>query len=151
MGGWRRVLRIVALALSSAAIFSSASAVADVVELKTGQRVEGVFKEATTRGVSVEVGGQIITFAPDKVRAIYFGPAPTIVVQPSLRDDAIRSLKALESAIKADIAYNDYATIVSATKIVVDRYTNEKSSGSDPARAPIVRSMQYFSLAQKLW
>jgi hypothetical protein len=49
---------------------------ADVVELKTGQRVEGSFKQATSEGVVIEVGGQAITFELERVRAIYFGTAP---------------------------------------------------------------------------
>ena len=49
---------------------------ADVVELKTGQRVEGTFKQATPAGIVIEVGGQTITFKQEKVQAIYFGSAP---------------------------------------------------------------------------
>jgi hypothetical protein len=47
----------------------------EVVELIGGDWVEGTLKEATPAGVVVEVGGQTITFAADRVRAIYFRSA----------------------------------------------------------------------------
>lgn len=70
------------LARVSLALFVGATpAYADVIELKTGQRVEGTLKQATPASVSVEVGGQTITFTGDKVRAIYFGVAPAPVTK----------------------------------------------------------------------
>jgi len=67
---------------------------ADVIELKTGQRVEGTLKQATPASVAVEVGGQTITFEGDKVRAMSFGsmPPPKSGV-PSLRGEAMRALR----------------------------------------------------------
>jgi len=47
-------------------------AAAEVVELSGGEWVEGRLKEVTPAGVVVEVGGQTITFPPDRVLAIYF-------------------------------------------------------------------------------
>ncbi len=75
-----RTLTAAVVALSVTAV---ASSWADVIELKTGQRVEGTFKQATPAGVVIEVGGQPITFEQEKVRAIYFGPAPPPQAQPS--------------------------------------------------------------------
>ena len=45
---------------------------AEVIELSGGEWVEGRLKEVTAAGVVVEVGGQTITFSPDRVLAIYF-------------------------------------------------------------------------------
>lgn len=45
---------------------------AEVVELSGGEWVEGKLREVTPAGVVVEVGGQTVTFPPDRVLAIYF-------------------------------------------------------------------------------
>jgi hypothetical protein len=44
----------------------------EVVELSGGEWVEGKLREVTPAGVVVEVGGQTVTFPPDRVLAIYF-------------------------------------------------------------------------------
>ena len=48
----------------------------DTLELKTGERIEGAFKQATSAGAVIEVAGQPITIPHERVRAIYFGSAP---------------------------------------------------------------------------
>src|SRR5258708_4832106 len=45
----------------------------DTFELKRGEGIEGTFKQATSAGAVIEVGGQSITFPLGKLRAIYFG------------------------------------------------------------------------------
>ena len=49
-----------------ALLLSSAPAFADVIELKNGQRVEGVFKSASPGSIVVEVGGQELSLDRDK-------------------------------------------------------------------------------------
>jgi hypothetical protein len=71
---------LLALALS---LCSGLPAYADVLELKTGQRVEGTFKQGTAANISVEVAGQTITIELEKVRAIYFGAAPAPTPKPA--------------------------------------------------------------------
>jgi len=48
---------------------------ADVVELQSGERVEGTVRSVGQEGVVVVVGGQPLTFTREQVRAIYFGAA----------------------------------------------------------------------------
>jgi len=141
----RRALYVAALALSLAV-----PAIADVIELKTGQRVDGTLKQATPVSVSVDVGGQTITFDGEKVRAIYFGAAPSPVAsQPSARDEAMRALKALRSVAQGGITYRDYAPRASDAKIVVDRYLGE---GRDvPERSVIREAMEYYTYASSAW
>jgi hypothetical protein len=69
-----KTLAAIVIGLALALVASPAPA--DVIELKTGQRVEGTFKQGTPTRISLEVGGQTITFEVEKVRAIYFGVAP---------------------------------------------------------------------------
>lgn len=141
---------VIALA-TSAMILTGLSAIADVVELKTGQRVEGRFKQATPASVSIEVGGQTITFTHDKVRAIYFGSAPSAAVQSSLRAEALRAVKGVQSAVAGSISYRDYTPRVTDAKIVVDRYLDEEKSDPDAIKAQITAAMEYYTLASKAW
>ena len=43
---------------------------ADVLELTTGERVEGVGAQATADRITIEVGGQTLSFERTKVRAL---------------------------------------------------------------------------------
>jgi len=52
-----------------AAFVCGSSASADTIELKTGGRIEGGFKQAAAAGAVIEVGGQAITIAK-KLNAI---------------------------------------------------------------------------------
>lgn len=124
---------------------------ADVVELKTGQRVEGNFKQATPAGVVIEVGGQTITFEQEKVRAIYFGPTPTPQVLPSALDEAIKALKALESATKGGVSYREYAPRVIDAKVIVDRYLGMPISGDQSIRQAVADAMSFYVLASTAW
>lgn len=54
----------------------------DVVELLSGHRIEGAVRQTDNTGIVIEVGGQTITFERDKVRAVYFGVAPSPVPKP---------------------------------------------------------------------
>jgi hypothetical protein len=123
----------------------------DVVELKTGQKVEGTFKGADEAAVRVEVGGQVITFKPDQVRAIYYGAAPAErPVAPPLRDEAIRALRGVESITTGGTTYREYVTRANDAKIVVDRYLQDRNS-SGPERAAISGAMGFYAVAGVVW
>lgn len=105
---------------------SCPTAVADVIELRTGQRVEGTLKQATPVSVSVEVAGQTITFEGEKVRAIYFGAAPAAgsPTAESARNPAVQALdalRAINSVVTAGVAYREYSARVLDGKVAVDK------------------------------
>jgi hypothetical protein len=93
----------------------------DTIELKTAEHIEGIFKQATSTGAVIEVGGQSITVPLEKVRAIYFGSVPARTVSgPALSELAMDSLKALRSVTESGISYRDYAPRVLDTRVRVD-------------------------------
>jgi hypothetical protein len=65
------------------------AAYADVIELKTGQIIEGTLTQATQAHVSIDVGGQTITVEGKKVRAIYFDVLPTSTGEAGLGQFAL--------------------------------------------------------------
>ena len=141
-----RLISITALAF----LLVAPLAFADVIELKTGQRVEGTLKQATPAGVSIEVGGQTITFEGERVRAIYFGTAPApIVAQPTPRDEAMKALRGLRSVTEGGINQRDYAPRASDAKIVVDRYRADVPA--DVARDAISESPGFYVFAATAW
>jgi hypothetical protein len=125
----------------------------DTIELKTGERVEGTFKQATAAGAVIEVGGQPITIPLEKVKAIYFGAAPTrTVTAPAPSEEAMDALRALRSVTGGGIAYRDYAQRVLDTRVKVDRYLSSSSAtdGAEARRAIRVAMLEY-ELASLGW
>lgn len=135
--------------IALAFLLMAAAARADIVELKTGERVEGTLKQADQATVIVEVGGQAVTFKPDQVKAIYYGSALSAHLSglpPAA--SAIGALKALQSVAAAGATYRDYRRRVADAKIEVDR-----SIGGLPREtaAAITRAMDYYVLAAAVW
>jgi hypothetical protein len=122
---------------------------ADTIELKTGERLEGTFKEATAAGVVIEVGGQAITMPMEKVRAIYFGRAVPVGQSQDQAGPALDALKALQSATSTGVNYRAYASMVVDTKVKTDKYS--ASANDDPRRASINAAMRFYELASQAW
>jgi hypothetical protein len=129
--------------------FFSVPALADVVELKTGQRVEGTLRQADQATVSVEVGGQVVTFKAEQVKTISYGAASASTSQSAPASEALRALKALQSATSVGITYRYYAPRVIDTKVQVDRFLLGNAIG--PERAHMLAAMGYYELAAQAW
>src|SRR3989442_1564662 len=101
---------------------------AEVIELKTGQRVEGTVKSVNSTEVLLDVAGQPVTFPREKVAAIYFGAPPRGLVGSPL-NDVLKVLKGLQSATGAGVNYRDYAPRVTDAKIQVDQLLGDTPDG----------------------
>ena len=169
--------RVVVATVLALAMWSPRSASPEVIELNGGDWVEGTLKEATPAGVTVEVGGQTITFAADRVRAIYYrasgDQAPTAGTPPrppsaSVRPaagpppgppapargsspaaDALLVVKSLRSAILGGMTLTEYQARVNATVTIVDRYLAALPDG--PESESINDAVRYFVLAESAW
>lgn len=121
---------------------------ADTIELKTGERTDGTFKQATASGVVIEVAGQSLTIPLEKVSAIYFGKAP-VAIAPSATviKDAIGALHALKSVTESGINYFEYSRRVLEAKVKVDSLIGDSSPGAKAA----LSAMQYYQLASTAW
>ena len=132
---------------------------ADVVELKTGERLEGTFKQANAAGVVIEVGGQSINMPLAKVRAIYFGAAPSArgaAAQPAGASAALQALKSVQSVTTVGVNLRDYTTRVADAKVIVDQFTQSSPGktvlfGERASRKPISLAMRYYELAAQAW
>ncbi len=125
----------------------------DTVEMKTGERTDGHFKQATEAGVVIEIGGQAVTFPIDKVKAIYFGSAAEMAkpAVPPASDEALDSLKALQSVASMGVSYRDYTPKVLDAKVKVDKYLSATASDPSPARSAIGLAMRFYELGAQAW
>ncbi len=121
---------------------------AEIVELQTGQRLEGVVKSVTATDVLLDVAGQSLTFPRGKVSAIYFGASPKGGSEGQL-DNALRVLKGLRSATTAAISYRDYAPRVIDAKIQVDQMLNDAPDGL--GKTALAEALALYVYASKVW
>ena len=122
----------------------------DTVELKTGERLDGVFRQAGTSGVVIEIAGQAMTVPLGKVQAIYFGAPPkasSVGSSPYL--EALDALRGLRSITEAGVSYRDYAPHVLDAKIQIDRWLSTKPS--DPAGNLVSLAIREYNIAAKAW
>src|SRR6185295_7471265 len=82
----RRMKPLVTAALLAMSLMSVRPVSADVIELRTGERVEGTFRGADDSAVRIEIDGRPVTFAPSQVRAIYYGSAPSMRAPAELQE-----------------------------------------------------------------
>jgi hypothetical protein len=142
----------ISAALLGLSLVPASMVFADVVELKTGQRVEGTLKQADQTNVAIEVGGQTVTFKADQVRAIYYGTAPSgMSAATPAGSEALGALKALQSVTAAGVAYRDYSTRVGDTKIQVDKSLRRSDAPSGDAAKAIETAMGYYVTAGSVW
>ena len=145
-----KILLAYSLAILPSLFASSASG--DTIELKTGERVEGAFKQADSAGVVIEVAGQSITIPLEKVQAIYFGAAPARpVAGPAPSQEALDTLKALRSVTGSGITLREYATRVLDARVKVDRYLSSPGSEGNGLRRSIRAAMLQYELAYRAW
>lgn len=128
---------------------------ADTIELKSSERLEGKFKQATSAGVVIEIGGQPVSFALDKVAAIYFAgvsiPKPATSHTSSLFADALKALKTLDSVVSVGPKFLQYNEHLITAKSQIDPYLNQSNANPDPARAAIKQAIDYHLLAARAW
>jgi hypothetical protein len=146
---WRAVTFVAAVAWAVCVEQVSA----DVVELRNGQRVDGVFRQGSGTNVTIEVGGQRLTFPSSQVRAIYFGTAPasTGTPQASGRQDALKALRGLQSVTAGGVTYREYGGHVNDANVRVDEYLREPTTDDGGTRAAIAAAMRYYVIASSVW
>lgn len=120
------------------------------VELKTGEHVEGTFKQATPAATVIDVAGQTITISADKIQAMSFGVA---VTRPSAGQapfqEALDELEGLQSVTGSGISYLEYSRRALDAKVKVDRYL--ASAADSPLRSAISLAMREYELASQEW
>ena len=120
------------------------------VELKTGEHIEGTFKQATPTATVIDVAGQSITIPADKIQAMSFGAA---VARPSGGpapfQESLDELNALRSVTGSGISYMEYSRRVLDARVKVDHYS--ASAADSLLRSAITLAMREYELASQEW
>jgi hypothetical protein len=136
-GTWRASLRGAVLGL----VLVAGPAAGDVVELRTGQRIEGALKEVTAENVVIESAGQAQRIERAKVRAIYLEAAAAAT---SPAGAAIEALKAVQAATKSPEAFKSYESRVGDAKTAVNRYLQSSPAGDPALQGAMKAALQYY-------
>jgi hypothetical protein len=120
------------------------------VELKTGEHIEGIFKQATLAGTALEVGGQLIMIPADKIQGMSFGAAAARpATGPAPFHEALDELNGLRSVTESGITYLEYSRRVLDARVKVDQYLASAADG--PLRSAIMLAMREYELASHVW
>jgi hypothetical protein len=125
----------------------------DTVELKTGERVDGVFRQAGAAGVVIEIAGQAVTIPLAKVQGIYLGAAKPAVAStvPPLSGEVLDALRALRSVTESGVNFHDYAPRVLDAKIKTDKYLSSSANDAEDLRSAIGLATREYELASRAW
>ena len=139
--------------LAVASLIFAMNLTADTVELKTGERIDGTFRQAGVAGVVIEIAGQSMTIPMERIQAIYFGAPkpPSASAAPALSGDALDALRALRSVTASGITYRDYAPRVLDARVKVDRYLGSAASDNAELKNAIGIAMHEYELASNMW
>jgi len=152
--------RVIGAFLGLVLLLTASPASAVIVELMSGQRIEGVLREASGTRVQIEVGGQLLVFEAGDVRAIYFNtpetrPSPQAAPAPEPRPadaaEVLGVLKALRAAVDAGMSAPEYPPRVSEARATVDRYLASVADTPPPGSEALSEAMHYFQIAEFAW
>jgi hypothetical protein len=126
------------------------AAAGDVVELKTGRRIQGTFKGADDAAVRIEVNGKIVMLKPAQVKAIYYGATPEASMsQQAAGEEALRVLTALRAMTADRPTYGQYVGRLGYARFRANLLLPKVT---DSALASAVStSLRFFAAARDIW
>jgi hypothetical protein len=136
--------RVSVLGATLGLLLLAGPAAGDVVELRTGQRVEGAVKEVTADTVVVESAGQPQRIERAKVRAIYLESPAAASTTPV--GAAIEALKTVQAATKSPEAFKSYESRVGDAKTAVGRYLQSPSAGDATLQGAVKAALHYYEI-----
>jgi hypothetical protein len=167
----------VGVALAAVLLVASAPARADVVELRSGERIEGKLQQATPAFVAIETNGRIVTYPTDQVLAIRFGTAPPPAAggagtdgaapaspppapaAPSARAGTPRSPEAREALaalqefrefLGGGVTYAEYSARLVDVRKKVERVPRGGLAPTDGVPA-LENALRYYTVARAAW
>jgi hypothetical protein len=169
-----------AAVIVSVVVSLGAPALADVLELKDGRRIEGKLKGASPAIVAIDVGGRTMVFESGDVRALYLGDAPPVPAppaaaapvampapeekiappQPIVGREATAALEALRglqdvvarlSRDKGTMGQGDYTSRVIKARATVQTYLQNPAAPESDVKALMNAAMSLYTLAGHAW
>ena len=145
------VIRVLCASLLVIVGVWSSSVLAEVLELRNGQKIEGQFAGGSKDELHFQVGSQTLKFPVGEVARITFGTVAQEDFSKAAKE-ALRQIKALASVVEGGITYRDYAPRVSDAKIRVDQFLDEYKPSPVPAfNAHISDALEFYVAASSVW
>jgi hypothetical protein len=142
----RTIPRIVC-ALAVALMVSNADA--DIIELVSGERIEGKVVLVTDDLVYVETGDGVVLLPRRTVRSM--GSTPAVAPSAAPAGEVVTVLKRLQAAAASPTSHKEYAAQVAQSRPVVAKYLQE-SSAAPPGGADAVRdAFALYEFAAAAW
>ena len=133
------------------AAFAAATA-AEVVELRDGRRIEGRLRQATSTAVTIDTGGQLLTFPADQVRAVYYDQTPVVSLKagPNAAREGLAALQALRSTLSGGVNYREYGTRLNEVRPKIERLGRDGTVPPHVQHA-LEKALSYYATAASAW
>lgn len=142
-----RTIRQIVCALAVASMVANADA--DVIELVSGERIEGKVVKVTDDLVYVETGAGVVLLPRHSVRSMGSTPAAAPPAAPA--GEVVTALKGLQAAAASQVSQKDYAAKVAQSRPVVAKYLQD-SGAAPPRGVDAVRdAFSLYEFAAAVW
>ena len=131
-----------------AALAPCVSARAEVVALRTGERVDCTVQSVSATQVTIDVAGDTLVFPREEVAAIYLS-VPGRQGTGSPLSDAVQVLKGLQSAVRGGADYRDYSRHVTAAQGLLRGLLAEAADG--PTKQAVADALAFYVFASEAW
>jgi hypothetical protein len=118
------------------------SAIPVVLELKNGQRIEGMLKNVSRFGLVMQVQGRSVTTPIGEARVIYLD---TKNMATSADGEAIEALRAVRALTNVGTNIRDFSTKVAEAEVKVEKLPDGE------VEKPIRAALLYYMLAVRAW
>lgn len=146
-----RVLGVIGILATLLVAFCPVSARADILELKSGQKLEGQYVGGSKEEIRFQVGSQTLKFPVAEVSRITIGTSGQEDFYKAAKE-ALRQLKALASVVEGGPTYRDYAPRVTDAKIKVDQFLEEYRASPLPRfNQHVAGSLGFYVAAASAW
>jgi len=124
---------------------------AALLELKTGQKVEGDYAGGSAAEIKLKVGNQVLVFPVQDISGLHFA-APAS--EGNFSGDslkALRVLKSLQSVTKAGVNLSEYSRRVNDAAVEIDAFLDKYKGGHEEVLAEMREAMELYNTASLAW
>ena len=126
-----------------------ANADADVIELVSGERIEGKVVKVTDDLVYVETGAGVVLLPRHSVRSM--GSTPAVAPPAAPAGEVVTALKGLQAAAASQISQKEYAARVAQSRPVVAKYLQEPGAAPPRGVDAVRDAFALYEFAAAVW
>jgi len=146
----RNILSGVLIVLGLVCVVETSTAA--VVELKTGQKVEGDYLGGSASEIKLKVGSQMLIFPIQEVNRLHF---VATTAEAGFASDSLKALgvlKGIQSVTKAGVNLSEYSRRANDAVIEIDSFLDKyKESDQQGMLAEVRQAMELYNLASRAW